>query len=193
MSNRKLNKLVLDAAEAISYNVESANDYLHEEGINIDQYVTRGFKELNFTEKTQPKKELSKSQSFFRRAVLAAKIAHEYHNEWAFGAVKFQKLVYLSEQVCNMKFISDYRKQAAGPMDHKFIHSIKREFEKLGYIVLRTAGSHGFADLIAIEIREKRIIFIQCKPNNFSKKKEIELNQEYEFINNEYQCEFKVI
>ena len=72
-------------------------------------------------------------------------------------------------------------------------YKIKREFEKLGYIVLRTAGSHGFADLIAIEIREKRIIFIQCKPNNFSKKKEIELNQEYEFINNEYQCEFKVI
>ena len=73
---------------------------------------------------------LSTSQSYFRRAVLAAKIADEYHTELTFGVVKFQKLVYLSEQVSKMKFVANYRKQAAGPMDNKFIHSIRKEFEK---------------------------------------------------------------
>lgn len=80
---------------------------------------------------------LNKSQSYFRRAVLAAKIAHEYHNELAFGVIKFQKLVYLSEQISEMKFTENYRKQAAGPMDHRFIHSIKKEFQKQGWFSVK--------------------------------------------------------
>ena len=42
----------------------------------------------------------------------------------------------------------------------------KKKLEELGYIVLRTAGSHGFADLIAI--KENEIIFIQVKPRDCS-------------------------
>ncbi|GAB5566137.1 MAG: hypothetical protein Wins2KO_32000 [Winogradskyella sp.] len=87
-------------------------------------------------EEAYKKKILNKSQSYFRRAVLAAKITDEYHNEWTFGIVKFQKLVYLAEQISKMKFAADYRKQAAGPMNHKFIHSIKKEFEKQGWFTV---------------------------------------------------------
>lgn len=85
-------------------------------------------------------KTLNPSQSYFRRAVLAAKIAHEYHQEWTFGVVKMQKLVYLSEQISEMKFIASYGKYAAEPMDHRFIHSIKKEFEKQGWFSVHREG-----------------------------------------------------
>ena len=83
----------------------------------------------------------------------------------------------------NKNYLSGRRKE----------YKVKKKFERQGYIVLRTAGSHGFADLVAIDIREKKIIFIQCKPNDFSKKKETELNVENEFINKNYECKFEVI
>lgn len=85
-------------------------------------------------------KTLNRSQSYFRRAVLAAKIAHEYHLERSFGVVKFQKMVYLAEQTSSMNFASNYRKQAAGPMDHKFIHSIKGEFERQRWFTVKKEG-----------------------------------------------------
>ena len=66
-------------------------------------------------------------------------------------------------------------------------YKIKKEFEDKGYIVLRTAGSHGFTDLICIkkpkgnEIKEIR--FIQCKPDNFPSSEEKKLLKEYEWLN----------
>lgn len=87
-------------------------------------------------------KTLNKSQSYFRRAVLAAKIASECHNEITFGVVKLQKLVYLGEEISDMKFAADYRKQAAGPMNHKFIHSIKTEFEKQRWFSVNQVGEY---------------------------------------------------
>lgn len=142
MSSKKLNKLLLDAAEANSYNVESAEQYLKEEDVDFDKYLTRGLDELNST--TEPKQELSKSQSFFRRVVLAAKIAHECHSERTFGSVKFQKLVFLCEKVSNMNFSTNYSKQAAGPMDNKFIHSVKPQFEKQGWFSVKKVKDGNF-------------------------------------------------
>ena len=136
MDSKKLYKMILDSADAVSYSVEMADQFLKEEEIDIDKYISQG---LNVIKKG---KELNKSQSYFRRAVLAAKIAHEYHNEWTFGVVKFQKLVYLSEQISEMKFTANYKKQAAGPMDHRFIHSIKKEFEKQGWFSVNQEGQY---------------------------------------------------
>lgn len=110
---------------------------LGEEAIDPNKIL----REVN--ESLSPKKKvLNRSQSYFRRTVLAAKIAHEYHEEPTFGIVKFQKLVYLSEQISDMKFTSDYRKQAAGPMDHRFKHSIKNEFEKQGWFAVKQVGDY---------------------------------------------------
>lgn len=101
------------------------------------------YKVLNkVNEFSSEKKVLNRSQSYFRRSVLAAKIAHEYYNEPTFGIVKFQKLVYLSEQISDMKFASDYRKHAAGPMDHRFKHSIKKEFEKQRWFIVTQEGEY---------------------------------------------------
>jgi Holliday junction resolvase len=43
----------------------------------------------------------------------------------------------------------------------RFEYVEKKRLENLGYIVLRTSGSHGFADLVAVKPGEVR--FIQCK------------------------------
>ena len=67
-------------------------------------------------------------------------------------------------------------------------YRIKKKYEKLGYTVLRTAGSHGFADLIALKINE--IIFIQVKPKKFSEKKKRELLEKYDWLNDEKLTKF---
>jgi len=131
MSNQKVNKLILDGAEAVSYDENTASEYLAEENVDIDKYIKKGLKDIQKSQSVSTS--LTKSQTFFRRVVLAARIAHECHSEWTFGSVKFQKLVYLCEHVTHMNFSTNYSKQAAGPMDNKFIHSVKPEFEKQGW------------------------------------------------------------
>ncbi len=69
-------------------------------------------------------------------------------------------------------------------------YRLKKKYGKLGYVVLRTAGSHGFADLIAIgtEIR-----FIQVKPKKFSDGQKLKLLKENAWINHkEKRCWFVV-
>jgi uncharacterized protein YwgA len=68
--------------------------------------------------------------TFFKRVVLAAEIAYQLHNEPTFGRIKFQKLVYLCEHVAQMNLHDRYSKQAAGPFDNKFMHSIEAEFKR---------------------------------------------------------------
>lgn len=73
---------------------------------------------------------LNKKQIYFRRVVLAAKIASELHEQPTFGHVKFQKLMFLCEHTCKMSLHTDYSKQAAGPYDRKFMHSIDSELKR---------------------------------------------------------------
>ncbi len=72
---------------------------------------------------------------------------------------------------------------------------IKHELERDGFIVLRTAGSHGFADLIAIDKETNIIRFIQCKPDNFSPGEVAKLKEEHSRYNlyNTWQTTFEVI
>ncbi|MBT9252190.1 MAG: hypothetical protein KM296_00545 [Brockia lithotrophica] len=43
-------------------------------------------------------------------------------------------------------------------------YAVKRKLEKEGYIVIRSAGSHSPADLIAVN--EEKIVFVQVKSTN---------------------------
>jgi len=56
-----------------------------------------------------------------------------------------------------------------------FEYKIKKAYEKSGYLVFRSAGSHSIADLIAIH-PSGLVHLIQCKATSFEKidKKEIE-------------------
>jgi len=62
-------------------------------------------------------------------------------------------------------------------------YKLKNKLEKEGYIVLRTAGSHGFADLIAISLDEHEIRFIQVKPDYFPESRRKELMEKHEVFN----------
>ena len=66
----------------------------------------------------------------------------------------------------------------------RFEYKVKKYYENKGYTVLRTSGSHGFADLIAVrnEGSLKRIVFIQCK-NRKPTKQEIEKFEKFNWLN----------
>ena len=68
---------------------------------------------------------------YFKRSVLAAEIINELKDEKTFGRIKFQKMVYLCENVVHMNLSEDrYKKFAAGPFDNRFMHSINKELKK---------------------------------------------------------------
>ncbi len=72
---------------------------------------------------------------------------------------------------------------------------VKKVFERQGYTVLRTRGSRGFADLVAVR-SDGRIRFIQCKPDNFSKPATERLMEEWKILNNnkfKWSTSFEVI
>ena len=71
----------------------------------------------------------SKKANYFKRMVLGAEIANQCYMERTFGSVKFQKLVFLCEHASDMEFSTNYSKQAAGPFDNKFMHSVRKEFK----------------------------------------------------------------
>lgn len=83
-------------------------------------------------------------QIYFKRVVLAAEIVERLHDEPSLGRVKFQKLVYLCEHVADMGLINRYDKQAAGPFDNKFMHSIGKEFRKQKWFAIEQLKSESY-------------------------------------------------
>lgn len=81
---------------------------------------------------------------YFKRAVLAAEIASQLCSEPTFGRIKFQKLVYLCEHAAHMNLQHRYSKQAAGPFDNKFMHSIDREFTKQNWFAVEKVKEGDF-------------------------------------------------
>ena len=125
----KLKDFLYDFAQSLSYSEETSTNYLKENNVDVEKFIAKG---LNQIEATLKKKGAKKSKAlFFKRVVLAAEITHNLYGERTFGHVKLQKLMYLAEQVSNMKLSSRYTKQAAGPYDAKFMHTIDRELERL--------------------------------------------------------------
>lgn len=78
---------------------------------------------------------------YFRRAVLAAEIVHNLHKEPTFGRIKFQKLFYLCEHAVFLHVQQKYQKQAAGPFDRKFMHSIVHEFKRQNWFIVENVKS----------------------------------------------------
>jgi len=69
-------------------------------------------------------------------------------------------------------------------------YRLKKKYEEKGYIVMRTAGSHGFADLIAINSEE--VLFIQSKPKSLSKTATLKLYEVNGWVCDERMCKFIV-
>ena len=125
----KLKDFLYDFAQSVSYNEETSINYLIENDVNVEKFVNKGLKQIEATLKKQGAQK--NKLLFFKRVVLAAEIVNNLYNERTFGHVKLQKLMYLCEQVSNMELSSRYTKQAAGPYDAKFMHTIDRELERL--------------------------------------------------------------
>ena len=69
---------------------------------------------------------------------------------------------------------------------------IKKKLQKQGKIVLRSAASRGFADLVSIDKELKKIKFIQVKPKTFPSSKSKKLMEEFNWLNQMFQVEFIV-
>lgn len=105
-----------------------------EKGLMLAGYVTPSSVSELHEREALDEYELSlhanKTNVFFKRVTLAAEIAAQLHTEATFGRIKFQKLVYLCEHAAHMNLNERYAKQAAGPFDNKFMHSIEAQFKK---------------------------------------------------------------
>ena len=87
-------------------------------------------KEKEALEQFEKEQGKEKQQTHFRRVVLAAEIIGKLYTEPTMGRVKFQKLEYLCEYAAEMDLAHRYQKQAAGPFDRKFMHSVHQELAK---------------------------------------------------------------
>jgi hypothetical protein len=82
-------------------------------------------------------KEASKKSDYFKKIVLAAEIANQLHKEPTFGHIKFVKLLYLCNQVFNMRLTMNFGRYAAGPLDGKLIRVVDAAFRKKKWFTVR--------------------------------------------------------
>lgn len=106
------------------------------------------------SDESPAKKTNQKANIHFRRTVFAAEIIHQLHAESTFGHVKFEKMIYLAEQLCGIDTGSTYHRKAAGPYDNRAIRSIDSQIQKqkwyearkldnrYQYVPLEKAGLH---------------------------------------------------
>lgn len=85
-----------------------------------------------------------KKNDYFKKLVLAAEIANQLHSEPTFGHVKFVKITYLCNQVCNMRLNVNYGRYAAGPLDPKLMYTVDAEFRRRKWFnVLKSKSKYG--------------------------------------------------
>ncbi|MGO9995808.1 MAG: restriction endonuclease subunit S [Steroidobacteraceae bacterium] len=90
----------------------------------------------------------------FVRSVLAAEIIDQLHEQPTFGHVKFEKMMFLVEHLCEVETGSTYRRQAAGPYDNRALRSIdsqlraqqwfdaRKEGRRYQYVPMQKRGDH---------------------------------------------------
>lgn len=78
----------------------------------------------------------------FKRAVLAAEVVDQMHEDITFGHVKFMKTLYLVEQLAELELESHYLRAAAGPFDNRLLRSVDAQLKKKQWFdkVPRTGG-----------------------------------------------------
>lgn len=71
-----------------------------------------------------------KANVHFLRSVLAAEIIDQLHDQPTFGHVKFEKMMFLAEHLCQVDTGSIYHRKAAGPYDNRALRSIDSQLQK---------------------------------------------------------------
>lgn len=90
----------------------------------------------------------------FVRSVLAAEIIDRLHEQPTFGHVKFAKMMFLVERLCEVDTGSTYHRKAAGPYDNRALRSIdsqlrtqhwfdaRKEGDRYRYLPMKRRGGH---------------------------------------------------
>jgi restriction endonuclease S subunit len=90
----------------------------------------------------------------FIRSVLAAEIIDQLHEQPTFGHVKFEKMIFLVEHLCEVETGSTYHRKAAGPYDNRALRSIdsqlraqqwfdaRKEGNRYQYVPMQKRGGH---------------------------------------------------
>lgn len=104
----------------------------------------------------------------FVRSVLAAEIIDRLHEQPTFGHVKFAKMMFLVERLCDVDTGSTYHRKAAGPYDNRALRSIdsqlraqhwfdaRKEGDRYRYVPMKKRGGHReYFDRYFTGVREK--------------------------------------
>jgi type I restriction enzyme S subunit len=95
-----------------------------------------------------------KANIHFIRSVLAAEIIDRLHEQPTFGHVKFEKMMFLVESLCEVETGSTYLRKAAGPYDSRALRSIdsqlraqewfdaRKEGARYQYVPMKNRGGH---------------------------------------------------
>ncbi|WP_454688464.1 restriction endonuclease subunit S [Achromobacter aloeverae] len=84
----------------------------------------------NTADKAESQTEGCKANVYFLRSVLAAEIIDQLHDQPTFGHVKFEKIMFLAEHLCQVDTGSTYQRKAAGPYDNRALRSIDSQLQK---------------------------------------------------------------
>ena len=73
--------------------------------------------------------------------------------------------------------------------EYKVVHEAKAK----GHIAFRSAGSHSPVDVVDIDIHERFIRLVQCKPDSMSASARQKILDENNLLNGGFQVRFEVI
>lgn len=96
----------------------------------MQQLLTGKIRLLNAKSETKSAENNRVVPIAFKRAVLAAEIAHRLCAEPTFGYVKMEKMLFLAEKMCELDINSSYHRDAAGPYDNRALRSVDSQLEK---------------------------------------------------------------
>lgn len=96
----------------------------------MQQLLTGKIRLLNAKSETKSAENNRVVPIAFKRAVLAAEIAHRLCAEPTFGHVKMEKMLFLAEKMCELDINSSYHRDAAGPYDNRALRSVDSQLEK---------------------------------------------------------------
>jgi type I restriction enzyme S subunit len=110
--------------------------------------------DIKADEKTVTQSGARQANVQFVRSVLAAEIIDQLHEQPTFGHVKFEKMMFLVERLCEVETGSTYRRKAAGPYDNRALRSIdsqlraqrwfetRKEGKRYQYVPMQKRGGH---------------------------------------------------
>ncbi|HNW82367.1 MAG TPA: hypothetical protein PKG52_05675, partial [bacterium] len=97
---------------------------------SLSQRAFRGELSLNAELQIKDTSSIPENRKGFAKQVLGGKIVSLFKDDENFSNIKFQKLQYLAEHLAEEELLPNYYKEAAGPYDNRFMHTVFNHLEK---------------------------------------------------------------